>query len=262
MMCVSIMTSMKPQDRANLSGYLRDEFNLGTRTLLDRETLSRILARPSKTLPDRLSRLLDWCVKKQPVPGNVLLFESEATAISYSQTPRDTIYLLNYLCERGYLKRVSADGQWQVTIDGYIENEKEEHSTNSHFGFVAMWFDPSMSDVRELGLSAGILGAGFSPTLVNNVEHVNKIDDEIVAQIRKSRFLVADFTGHRGGVYFEAGFALGLGLPVFWTCRKDDLKDLHFDIRQYNCIDWQTPDELAGRLQKRIEAVIGSGPFS
>jgi hypothetical protein len=87
-------------------------------------------------------------------------------------------------------------------------------------------------------------------------------DDEIISQIRKSRFLVADFTGHRGGVYFEARFAMGLGMPVFWTCRKDDLPHLHFDIRQYNCIDWADPADLAVRLRRRIEAVIGAGPIS
>ena len=35
---------------------------------------------------------------------------------------------------------------------------------------------------------------------------------------------------------------------------------LHFDIRQYNTIDWDTPDELAVRLQRRIEATLGKGP--
>jgi hypothetical protein len=41
---------------------------------------------------------------------------------------------------------------------------------------------------------------------------------------------------------------------------KDELPKLHFDIRQYNCIDWETPQELARRLKARIEAVIGEGP--
>jgi hypothetical protein len=50
------------------------------------------------------------------------------------------------------------------------------------------------------------------------------------------------------------------GLPVFWTCRKDHLAQLHFDIRQYNCIDWMDEPDLAKRLQRRIEAVIGRGP--
>jgi nucleoside 2-deoxyribosyltransferase len=106
-----------------------------------------------------------------------------------------------------------------------------------------------------------IRGAGYNPIIVSGVEHINKIDDEIISQIRKSKFLVADFTGHRGGVYFEAGFAMGLGMPVFWSCRRDDLINLHFDVRQYNCIDWTDPADLAVRLKRRIEAVIGSGPI-
>ena len=38
---------------------------------------------------------------------------------------------------------------------------------------------------------------------------------------RHGGLVVADFTGHRGGVYFEAGFARGLGIPVVWTCHKE-----------------------------------------
>jgi nucleoside 2-deoxyribosyltransferase len=79
---------------------------------------------------------------------------------------------------------------------------------------------------------------------------------QIIADIRRSKFLIADFTGHRGGVYFEAGFALGLGLPVIWTCRKEELDKLHFDIRQYNFIDWETDGELQERLTNRIRATI------
>jgi hypothetical protein len=55
---------------------------------------------------------------------------------------------------------------------------------------------------------------------------------------------------------------MGLGLPVFWTCQKDHLSGLHFDIRQYNCIDWTDTDDLAVRLRRRIEAVIGVGPIA
>jgi len=36
--------------------------------------------------------------------------------------------------------------------------------------------------------------------------------------------------------------------------------ELHFDIRQFNCIDWATPEELASRLCVRLEAVLGLGP--
>jgi nucleoside 2-deoxyribosyltransferase len=96
---------------------------------------------------------------------------------------------------------------------------------------------------------------------IDQKEHANKICDEIIAEIRRSRFVVADYTGHRGGVYYEAGFATGRGLHVILTCRKNDMDKLHFDIRQYNCIDWQSPEQLAQRLQVRIEALLGDGPL-
>ena len=53
---------------------------------------------------------------------------------------------------------------------------------------------------------------------------------------------------------------MGLGIPVFWTCRKGDMDKLHFDIRQFNCIDWKTTEELATRLNVRLEAMLGAGP--
>lgn len=47
---------------------------------------------------------------------------------------------------------------------------------------------------------------------------------------------------------------------MIWTCRQDDLAGLHFDIRQYNCIDWTSEADLLARLQKRITALFGQGP--
>ena len=107
--------------------------------------------------------------------------------------------------------------------------------------------------------------SGFRPLRIDRKEHVNKIDDEIIAEIRRSRFLVADFTCHpgspRGGVYFEAGFALALGKPVIWTCRNDLIEHVHFDTRQFNHIVWASAEDLAERLRNRIGAVIGQGPL-
>ena len=124
-----------------------------------------------------------------------------------------------------------------------------------------MCFNKEMMDVYASGIGPGILDAGFKPMLISKKEHANKIDDEIIAEIRRSAFLVADFTEHRQNVYFETGFAIGLGLQVIWTCRNDHMKDLHFDIRQYNSINWENAADLKMRLKLRIEAVFGHGPI-
>jgi nucleoside 2-deoxyribosyltransferase len=70
---------------------------------------------------------------------------------------------------------------------------------------------------------------------------------------------LADVTEQKRGVYVEAGYALGLGLPVIWCVRKDELGKVHFDTRQYNHIMWETTDELETRLFDFICAIIGKG---
>ena len=152
-----------------------------------------------------------------------------------------------------------------LTLEGYARlAELENTYTASSRAFVAMWFDNSMTEVWEHGFAPAIQATGYEPVRIDHHEHVNKIDDEIIAEIRRSRFVVADFThgdtGARGGVYYEARFAHGLDIPVIFTCRNDSFDEIHFDTRQYNHIVWTEPIDLRRNLKDRIAAVIGDGP--
>ena len=99
-----------------------------------------------------------------------------------------------------------------------------------------MWFDKSMDSVLDNAIYLAVEEAGYEPIRIDRVEHIDKVDDKIIAEIRSSKFLIADLTGHRNGVYFEAGFACGRGIPVIWCVREDYLKKAHFDVRQFNLI--------------------------
>ncbi len=105
------------------------------------------------------------------------------------------------------------------------------------------------------------MDGGYRAIRIDREEHNEKIDDRIVAEIRKSSLLVADVTGQRNGVYFEAGFAMGLGIPVIWTCQEEEIKKLHFDTRQYSHIKWREPQELREKLLNRIEGTLLSRPI-
>jgi nucleoside 2-deoxyribosyltransferase len=206
---------------------------------------------------------LRFGIKEQQDLGGV--FELTVPALighTHSRSIDDLRALAGLLQNNGWLSDSYMSGlSAQVTPQGFM-HATETNISQSVNGFIAMWFNKSMHSAHMEGLEPAIRDAGYNPIIVSGVEHVNKIDDEIVSQIRRSKFLVADFTGHRGGVYFEAGFAMGLGIPVFWTCRQDMLENLHFDIRQYNCIDWADPASLRTRLTRRIEAVLGRGPIA
>ena len=127
-----------------------------------------------------------------------------------------------------------------------------------------MWFDDSVVKAYDEGIAPAIEECGYEPKRIDRDPTVDKIDDAIISEIRRSRFLVADFThgekGARGGVYYEAGFAYGLEKPVIYTCRADMVDDLHFDTRQYAHIVWKTHQELREGLKDRILARIGEGP--
>ena len=206
--------------------------------------------------------MLSYAIRRHPKLGDTFTITDPALiSVTYSRDADELQYLVQYLCDAALIKYTGMGGIMEITPAAHMHYEElQARQSASAQGFVAMWFDPTMRDAYNDGFEIGIRGAGYDPLRVDSVEHVGKIDDEIISQIRRSRFVVADFTGQRGGVYFEAGFALGLNLPVLWTCHQNDINGLHFEVRQFNCIDWTEPPELAERLQKRIEAVIGAGP--
>ena len=123
-----------------------------------------------------------------------------------------------------------------------------------------MSFDPALVAAWSNGFEPAIRAAGYAPLCIDAKEFIGGISDEIMAEIRRSRFVIADYTQRKSGVHFEAGFALGLGLPVIATCRANEIHKLHFDIRHLNTLDWVKPDDLAVKLSQRIRAVIGAGP--
>jgi hypothetical protein len=166
--------------------------------------------------------------------------------------------LVDYLADsQKYVLRVGqGDKIFKISPDGWVHLAGS--NPNSKTGFIAMWIDTRLNPLLA-AIERGISDAGYAPERIDRVEHNNRIDDEIIAHIRRSRFVVADMTGNRGGVYFESGFALGLGLEVIWLCRKGRLNRIHFDNRQYNFIEWSSDDlpMLSQRLKSRIEARFG-----
>ena len=139
----------------------------------------------------------------------------EAMAWSESIKASEVQFFLDYLLEKGWIKGQRQEhgmGQFSVTIDGYSYIADVFVNRDLSQAFVAMWFDDSMNEAYDIGIKPAIERAGYDAFKINEKPDVDKIDDEIIGEIRRSRFLVADFThgdrGARGGVYYEAGFAM------------------------------------------------------
>ena len=219
---------------------------------------------------ERAYRLLRLIAQKSTSVGaSVRLSNGDPEALAWTEStvPEEVDYLHRFLDDRGFLNSrhsLGGNSSSTVTMDGYSVIAEESLAVDSKQAFVAMWFNDTLAQAYEEGLAAGIREAGYDPLRIDRKEHVNRIEDEIIAEIRRSRFVVADFTqgedGARGGVYYEAGFAHGLGLPVVFTCHKDSLETLHFDTSHFSHIVWDEPEDLREQLRNRIRAVIGQGP--
>ena len=214
----------------------------------------------------RAERLLRYLVNIRLRVGQEFTIPSIANdmeALAWSESIEGTEskikFLVDHLTTRGWLK--GRLGGYKITVDGYEHVKQQGKKKDLSQCFVAMWFDPSMDEAYKEGIEKAIKKCGHTPMKIDEKQHLNKICDEAIDEIRRSRFVVADFThgadGARGSVFYEAGFAHALGLPVIFSCQKDPENPLHFDTRQYPHILWEKPEDLYTQLRDKIEALIG-----
>lgn len=248
-----------------LSAFTRERTELGLDpiaiTTSNARDLVAHLSRSSR-VADKLDRLIIHLQRKSKYAGNhVQVVAKDDYPTAHAENQLEMKFLIEQLGALGWTKNAydpfTDSFSLVLTVEGWNRiAELERTQRKSNQAFVAMWFTRETERAYTEAIEKAISNCGFKAMRVDTLEHNEKICDRIIVEIRKSAFVVADFTGHRGGVYFEAGYALGLGIPVIWLCRKDNLEQAHFDTRQYNHIAWESETELCERLTDRIRATI------
>jgi len=164
----------------------------------------------------------------------------------------------------------SANCSFTVSYDGWVRYYELNHlEKSSKQAFMAMSF--GNDDLREKilpSIKSACSKAGFELLAVNEKRQAGLIDDKIRVDIRNSRFLVVDLSDQNQGAYFEAGFAEGLGKPVFYICdeevfnlhhnRENGEKTVHFDVEHHDIIQWNksVPEIAAEELLASIRNTL------
>ncbi len=213
---------------------------------------------PELPVLEKADRLLRAYAKRSPHPGSSITLGDldEFTSLVRARSKEEVKYLTNYLTDAKLVDR-HPDGKLTVSVTGWLQLQRDrERRSASRRAFVAMWFDKTLDAAFESGIRRALEDVHLEAIRIDLIHHNEKICDKILAEIRDCGVVVADFSGHRQGVYFEAGFALGLGKSVIWCCREADLSEAHFDTRQYNHLVWSTPEELREKLRERLRATV------
>lgn len=121
--------------------------------------------------------------------------------------------------------------------------------------FVAMMFSDEIDSVYENAYKPAIQEHNFSAMRIDKKTFTGSIINEITDEISDSVALIADLTGNRGGVYYEAGIARGLQLcnhpiKLILTCDREffQTEKVHFDVSGDNIILYDNEKDLKEKL--------------
>lgn len=248
-----------------VGAYVRRMNEQGIKPLLGtNDWKERARAHAATPLIQKIDRLLEL-LGRRGRPGKTVLLDPDCDSPLFDARDADeSQYLLRYLLEEKLLSydvrlmkgKDEGKRHCELSVAGWTRLEPGIAGSAGRC-FVAMSFHESLAGAYNEGIYPALkVDCQLDPCRIDREEHNDRIDDRIMVEIRRAQFIVADVTRQRAGVYFEAGFAMGLGRPVIWTCREDDLPNVHFDTRQYPHVLWTSPADLRAKLTTRVRATI------
>lgn len=239
--------------------------------IMDNEFLENLirLSYYPKSPKDKLDNLLITIHGRQKYEGCKidLSHDDEKRLVTqcYMKNWDEVLFYLNTMKESNLIKFSGTHtkegyslGSIYFTYNGleYIISLQEDGQFSKNC-FVAMSFSKNVTEIRKT-IKQAVIDAGYNPILIDEIDYDSDItiNDAMINHIKKSKFLIADFTEQRHGVYFEAGYALGLKRPVIYACSEKDFKESHFDTNHYPHIVYSELEDLASNLKDKIGAWI------
>lgn len=135
--------------------------------------------------------------------------------------------------------------------------EIHRRGEEENYVFVLMSFekDPRLDDAYD-AIVRGVKrwNRKASVERVDQIEEDFKITDKVIECIDKAALIIADLTGERPNVYYELGYARAKGKRLIHTAMEGT--KLHFDVKDYNTIFWDSGRTLEMDLAKRLRAML------
>lgn len=274
---ISLLSECHDEKKTLLSAIVRRHFDFkGHPETITTDNWQALASQaPDKNdVPSKVRYLLGYIAKKSRFPSDRIALNGKTDyPICFAANTKEFEFYIRYATEAGFLDLTIVCGDttdvWQywLTAKGWEETRRIP-TLDSPYAFVAMAFakegdlEALLTNAFEHAIQPAIeKDAGYEKAIrIDKEEFLGDVVFEIIARIKECRFVVADVTDHRNGVYFEGGYAMGMDMKVIWTCHKDHIKTAHFDTNHLNHIVWDDVGEFRKSLANRILATIGRDP--
>ncbi len=269
-----------------LSGLCRNTWDaLGEKVLVtvdlfkswaELDKAAKLVVPRDTDLATKADYLLRHVRRRSRTLAEAVSFSPAELAVGFCANKAELLFCLRYLAEKGWIEEEAANPNprkagpqqggggvpsYRLTPAGWAALDAPSAPPGPPLAAVCLSLDKDADALWTQGLSAGLTAAGYTAVRLDGKEHANRITDDLVVSLRRSAVVVADLTGQSPLAYFQAGVALGLGKPLFWTCEEGESRDrkLWLETRQYLVTPWTRDklDEFARRLAQRVEAALG-----
>jgi hypothetical protein len=138
-----------------------------------------------------------------------------------------------------------------------VSKDKRSEVKRPKVAFIAMPIDSDDDQIVDVleAIKTAAADCGITAERVDEVESNQRITNRILESIHKAEFVIVDLTNERPNVFFEAGFAHGLGKLPIYVARAGTT--IHFDIQDYPIITFRNMKQLKEGLTKRLIALTG-----
>ncbi|MCX5542595.1 hypothetical protein M3A49_24365 [Paraburkholderia sp. CNPSo 3076] len=130
-----------------------------------------------------------------------------------------------------------------------------EATVQQGYAFIVMAIDPNdpaLEDVLD-AIKEGAMRCGITAERIDEVQASERITDRILESIRRAQYVIVDVTHPKPNVFYEAGFAHGIGKLPIYVARTGT--PLQFDLKDYPTIFFRSMKELKDGLEKRLRAL-------
>ena len=147
--------------------------------------------------------------------------------------------------------------EWKINppAEEQDRNEPEiNYQVQEGYVFVAMPIGPSnpFDDVLD-AIKETCERCGLTAERVDEAQANERITDRILESIQKAEYVIVDLTESRPNVFYEAGYAQGIGkLPVYIARQGTQLE---FDLKDYPVIFFDSYRDLKSGLEARLRGL-------
>lgn len=151
--------------------------------------------------------------------------------------------------------RLQAGPEEPTEVEPQVEVDAD---VRKGYAFIAMPIavgDAQWDDVLD-AIKEAAKRCGIHAERVDEPQSNERITDRILESIRKAEYVIADLTGSRPNVFYEAGYAQGLKKTPIYIAREGT--KLEFDLKDYPVIFFRGLKELKDRLEQRLRGLAES----